>query len=90
MTHTKGGAKRIILSAPAEDDKVRTFVVGVNQEPYDATKDIVVSNGSCTTNRLAPLAKVLNDRFGIERGLMTTVHSFTTGRRKRWRSSFQS
>jgi glyceraldehyde 3-phosphate dehydrogenase len=81
VKHTKGGAKRVILSAPAKDDKIRTFVMGVNQDQYDAAKDVVVSNGSCTTNCLAPIAKVLNDRFGIERGLMTTVHSYTNDQR---------
>lgn len=79
--HLKGGAKRVIVSAPAKDEKIRTFVMGVNQDQYDPAKDVVVSNGSCTTNCLAPLVKVLNDRFGIERGLMTTVHSYTNDQR---------
>ena len=71
----KGGAKKVILSAPPKDNSP-IFVVGVNHEKY--SKDMsVVSNASCTTNCLAPLAKVLNDNFGIEEGLMTTVHSVT-------------
>ncbi len=79
--HMKGGAKRVVLSAPAKDEKIRTFVMGVNHEQYDAAKDLVVSNGSCTTNCLAPLVKVLHERFGVERGLMTTIHSYTNDQR---------
>lgn len=79
--HLKGGAKRVIVSAPAKDEKIRTFVLGVNQDQYDPSKDVVVSNGSCTTNCLAPLVKVLQERFGIERGLMTTIHSYTNDQR---------
>jgi len=79
--HMKGGAKRVVLSAPAKDEKIRTFVMGVNHEQYDASKDLVVSNGSCTTNCLAPLVKVLHERFGVERGLMTTIHSYTNDQR---------
>ncbi|MBC8536693.1 type I glyceraldehyde-3-phosphate dehydrogenase [Feifania hominis] len=74
--HLKGGAKKVVISAPAKDKETPTFVMGVNQEKY--TKDmVVVSNASCTTNCLAPLAKVINDEFGIVSGLMTTVHSTT-------------
>lgn len=74
--HFKGGAKKVVISAPAKDKETPTFVCGVNFEKY--TKDMkVVSNASCTTNCLAPLAKVINDNFGIEEGLMTTVHSTT-------------
>ncbi|MEG1782006.1 MAG: type I glyceraldehyde-3-phosphate dehydrogenase [Oscillospiraceae bacterium] len=74
--HLKGGAKKVVISAPAKDKETPTFVMGVNEEKY--TKDmIVVSNASCTTNCLAPLAKVINDEFGIAEGLMTTVHSTT-------------
>ena len=73
--HIKAGAKRVIMSAPAKDD-TPTFVMGVNNKTY--TKDMtVVSNASCTTNCLAPIAKVLNDKFGIVEGLMTTVHAAT-------------
>ncbi|MEG2082137.1 MAG: type I glyceraldehyde-3-phosphate dehydrogenase [Oscillospiraceae bacterium] len=76
MAHIKGGAKKVVISAPAKDKETPTFVMGVNQEKY--TKDmVVVSNASCTTNCLAPLAKVINDNFGIAEGLMTTVHSTT-------------
>jgi glyceraldehyde 3-phosphate dehydrogenase len=76
--HLKAGAKRVVLSAPTKDpDKVRTFVVGVNHQEFDPAKDAIVSNASCTTNCLAPVAKVLDDTFGIAEGLMTTVHSMT-------------
>lgn len=74
--HFIGGAKKVVISAPAKDKETPTFVCGVNLEKY--TKDMkVVSNASCTTNCLAPLAKVINDKFGIVEGLMTTVHSTT-------------
>ena len=74
--HLAAGAKKVVISAPAKDKETPTFVCGVNLEKY--TKDMkVVSNASCTTNCLAPLAKVINDKFGIESGLMTTVHSTT-------------
>jgi len=74
--HLKGGAKRVIISAPPKD-AVPIYVVGVNHTQYNAANDTVVSNASCTTNCLAPLAKVLNDNFGIVEGLMTTVHAMT-------------
>ena len=74
--HIEAGAKRVILSAPAKGD-VTTLVMGVNHEDYNAETDKVVSNASCTTNCLAPLVKVLNDKFGVKRGLMTTIHSYT-------------
>lgn len=74
--HLKGGAKKVVISAPAKDKETPTFVCGVNLDKYN--KDmVVVSNASCTTNCLAPLAKVINDEFGIVEGLMTTVHSTT-------------
>jgi glyceraldehyde 3-phosphate dehydrogenase len=73
--HLDGGAKRVILSAPPKDD-VKTVVFGVNHQTIGAN-DLIISNGSCTTNCLAPLAKILNDTFGIESGFMTTVHSYT-------------
>jgi len=76
--HITSGAKKVIISAPASGSApVRTLVLGVNEEDYDRKNDDVVSNASCTTNCLAPVAKVLNDSFGIESGLMTTVHSYT-------------
>lgn len=75
--HLEGGAKKVIISAPAKDAETPTFVMGVNQNTY--TKDMkVVSNASCTTNCLAPLAKVINDKFGIEEGLMSTIHAATS------------
>ena len=76
MAHIKAGAKKVVISAPAKDKETPTFVCGVNLEEY--SKDmVVVSNASCTTNCLAPLAKVINDNFGIVEGLMTTVHATT-------------
>ncbi len=74
--HIKAGAKKVLLSAPPKDD-VPTFVIGVNEHDYDVEKHDVISNASCTTNCLAPLVKVLDDNFGIEKGFMTTVHSYT-------------
>ncbi|HEV7957169.1 MAG TPA: type I glyceraldehyde-3-phosphate dehydrogenase, partial [Marisediminicola sp.] len=75
--HIVGGAKKVIISAPATGDSVATIVLGVNEGTYDPDVHDIVSNASCTTNCLAPLAKVLLDNFGIERGLMTTVHAYT-------------
>ncbi len=75
-----GGAKKVIISAPAKGEDL-TIVLGVNQEKYDPAKHHIISNASCTTNCLAPAAKVVNDVFGIERGLMTTVHSYTNDQR---------
>lgn len=74
--HLEGGAKKVIISAPATNEDI-TIVMGVNEDKYDAEKHTVISNASCTTNCLAPFAKVLNEKFGIVRGLMTTVHSYT-------------
>lgn len=74
--HLKAGAKRVLISAPAKGD-IPTFVLGVNEKNYDPQKDTIVSNASCTTNCLAPIVKVLLDNFGIEEGLMTTVHAVT-------------
>jgi glyceraldehyde 3-phosphate dehydrogenase len=78
--HLKGGARKVIISAPAKGD-VPTYVLGVNDDTLDPDRHDVFSNGSCTTNSLAPLAKVLNDEFGIESGLMTTVHAYTSDQR---------
>lgn len=74
--HIQAGAKRVIISAPAKGD-IPTYVMGVNHQKYDPQKDVIVSNASCTTNCLAPLTKVILDNFGIEEGLMTTVHAMT-------------
>ena len=73
---TAGGARKVIISAPAKGHDV-TIVLGVNDNAYDAAKHSVISNASCTTNCLAPVAKVIRDNFGIKRGLMTTIHSYT-------------
>jgi glyceraldehyde 3-phosphate dehydrogenase len=74
--HLEAGAKKVIISAPAKNED-GTFVVGVNHEQYDAATQHIISNASCTTNCLAPVAKALNDSIGIERGLMTTIHAYT-------------
>ncbi|AIV40222.1 MULTISPECIES: type I glyceraldehyde-3-phosphate dehydrogenase [Curtobacterium] len=74
--HIDAGAKKVIISAPATGDDV-TIVLGVNEDQYDPENHNIISNASCTTNSLAPLAKVFHDKFGIERGLMTTVHAYT-------------
>jgi len=74
--HLNGGAKKVVISAPATDEDV-TLVLGVNDSAYDPAKHKIISNASCTTNCLAPMAKVLNDNFGIVRGFMTTVHAYT-------------
>ncbi len=74
--HLEAGAKRVIISAPAKEEDI-TIVMGVNEDKYDASKHFVISNASCTTNCLAPMAKVLLDSFGIEKGLMTTIHAYT-------------
>jgi glyceraldehyde 3-phosphate dehydrogenase len=77
---TRGGAKKVIISAPAEGEDL-TLVLGVNEDKYDPKQHHVVSNASCTTNGLAPVAKVLNDNWGIEKGLMTTIHAYTNDQR---------
>jgi glyceraldehyde 3-phosphate dehydrogenase len=74
--HREAGAKKVIISAPAKNEDV-TIVMGVNHDQYDAEKHNIISNASCTTNCLAPMAKALNDAIGIERGLMTTIHAYT-------------
>jgi len=78
--HTEAGAKKVILSAPGKNID-GTFVMGVNDDQYDAANHHIVSNASCTTNCLAPMAKVLNDAFGIKQGLMTTIHAYTADQR---------
>ncbi|PKN72366.1 MAG: type I glyceraldehyde-3-phosphate dehydrogenase [Candidatus Cloacimonetes bacterium HGW-Cloacimonetes-3] len=78
--HIKAGAKKVVLTAPAKDEIDATIVMGVNHKSLKAT-DVIVSNASCTTNCLAPVAKVLHDKFGIVNGLMTTIHSYTNDQR---------
>ncbi|MDA1208535.1 MAG: type I glyceraldehyde-3-phosphate dehydrogenase [bacterium] len=79
--HLKAGAKKVIISAPAKSEIDGTFVIGVNEHLYDSATMNIVSNASCTTNCLAPMAKVLHDSFGIKSGLMTTIHSYTNDQR---------
>jgi glyceraldehyde 3-phosphate dehydrogenase len=74
--HLQGGAKKVIISAPAKNEDI-TIVLGVNENTYDPAKHKIISNASCTTNCVAPVAKVLNDAFGINKGFMTTIHSYT-------------
>jgi glyceraldehyde 3-phosphate dehydrogenase len=76
VKHIEAGAKKVLISAPATGEDA-TFVIGVNEQLYDPAKHHIISNASCTTNCLAPLAKVFNDEFGIENGLMTTIHAYT-------------
>ncbi|MFE7979654.1 type I glyceraldehyde-3-phosphate dehydrogenase [Streptomyces shenzhenensis] len=78
--HLAGGAKKVIISAPAKDEDI-TIVMGVNQDKYDVANHHVISNASCTTNCVAPMAKVLDENFGIVKGLMTTVHAYTNDQR---------
>ncbi|GLX48099.1 type I glyceraldehyde-3-phosphate dehydrogenase [Streptomyces misionensis] len=78
--HLAGGAKKVLISAPAKDEDI-TIVMGVNQDKYDAANHHVISNASCTTNCVAPMAKVLDENFGIVKGLMTTVHAYTNDQR---------
>ena len=92
--HIQAGAKRVVISAPTKDpDKIRTVVMGVNHQEFDPATDEIISNASCTTNCLAPVAKVLHDTFGIAEGLMTTIHAITATQltvdgpsKKDWRS----
>src|SRR3954466_6030549 len=77
---SKAGAKRVLISAPAKNPDA-TICIGINDDVFDSAKHTIVSNASCTTNCLAPLAKVLNDRFGIEHGFMSTIHSYTNDQR---------
>jgi glyceraldehyde-3-phosphate dehydrogenase (NAD(P)) len=78
--HIKAGAKKVLITAPGKNDD-GTFVVGVNEKDYDHDKHVVISNASCTTNCLAPVAKVLHEQFGIIKGTMTTTHSYTGDQR---------
>lgn len=78
--HVAAGAKKVIISAPAKGEDI-TIVMGVNDADYDPAEDVIISNASCTTNCLAPMAKVIDDAFGIERGLMTTIHAYTNDQR---------
>lgn len=80
QAHIDAGASKVIISAPAKGN-IKTFVMGVNEDEYDATSHHIVSNASCTTNCLAPFAKVILDNFGIKRGLMTTIHAYTGDQR---------
>ncbi len=79
--HIKAGAKKVIISAPGKDPEIPSYVLGINQEKFDPKKDEIVDMGSCTTNCLAPIVKVLNDNFQITKGFMTTIHSYTTDQR---------
>jgi glyceraldehyde 3-phosphate dehydrogenase len=80
--HLQAGAKKVIISAPSKDpDKIPSFILGINEEKFDPKKDDILDMGSCTTNCLAPLVKVLNDNFKIIKGFMTTVHSYTNDQR---------
>lgn len=78
--HITAGAKKVLISAPAKDEDI-TIVIGVNDKQYDPAKHNIISNASCTTNCLAPVAKAIDDEFGIEQGLMTTIHSYTLDQR---------
>ena len=78
--HIAAGAKKVLISAPAKNEDI-TIVLGVNEQLYDSAKHTIISNASCTTNCLAPFAKVLNDSFGIEKGVMNTIHSYTNDQR---------
>lgn len=79
--HLKAGAKKVIISAPAKSKEIPTFLLGINEEKYNAQKDHIMDMASCTTNCLAPMVKILNDSFGIKKGFMTTVHSYTNDQR---------
>jgi glyceraldehyde 3-phosphate dehydrogenase len=88
--HLEAGAKRVVISAPAKNAD-KTICMGVNEEQFDPEKDVIVSNASCTTNCLSPVAKVLDDTFGITSGLLTTIHAYTSSQKivdspsKKWR-----
>jgi len=76
--HLEAGAKKVIVSAPSKSSEIPTYVFGGNEEKYNPKKDNIISMGSCTTNAMVPVAKVINDNFGIEKSLMTTIHSYTS------------
>ncbi len=80
VAHKQGSVKKVVISAPAKNEDL-TIVLGVNDNAYDPSKHHVISNASCTTNGLAPIAKILNDSFGIEKGLLTTIHAYTNSQR---------
>ena len=75
--HIKSGAKKVIISSPGKSEEIPSFILGVNQDKYNSKKDNIVDMGSCTTNCLAPIVKILNDNFKIKTGFMTTIHSYT-------------
>lgn len=79
--HLKAGAKKVIVSAPCKGGGIKTLILGVNEKDYNPKEDNVVSNGSCTTNCLAPVVKVLNDNLGVDKGFMITIHSYTNDQR---------
>ncbi len=82
LNHIKAGAKKVVISAPTKDtEKINTFVLGVNEKKYNSKKDRIISNGSCTTNCLAPLAKVIEDNFGVLQAFVGTTHSYTNSQR---------
>lgn len=78
--HIEAGAKKVVISAPAKDEGIKTVIIGVNEDVVDE-KDIIISNASCTTNCIAPIMRVLEDEFGVEKAMMTTVHSYTGSQR---------
>ncbi|MBM7582679.1 glyceraldehyde 3-phosphate dehydrogenase [Caldicoprobacter guelmensis] len=80
IKHIEGGAKKVIITAPAKEEDI-TIVIGVNEDKYDPAKHHIISNASCTTNCLAPVVKVLHEKFGVKKGLMTTVHAYTNDQR---------
>jgi len=79
--HIKAGAKKVIISAPAKSEEIPSYVLGVNEQKFDSKKDEIIDMGSCTTNCLAPIAKVLHENFKIKKGFMTTIHSYTNDQR---------
>ena len=79
--HLKAGAKRVVISAPAKSDNIPSYILGINSDKFDPKKDLICDMGSCTTNCLAPIVKVIQEQFGIVKGFMTTVHSYTSDQR---------